>query len=240
MNEEILKTCTGCGEKKPPSDYHKDKSKLDGHRCVCKACIATYTMTRYADNKEKILEARRKRYKSNPEKEKESCRKWYASNRDDVLAKADRWRKENPEKRKAITKRWGIKNRAYYREKQAKIRATLTGALRGVMSTGINKSLRAGVKAGRKWETLAGYTVDALRVHLEQKFAPGMTWGNRGTYWHIDHVVPLSAFNYERPEDIDFKKCWALKNLRPLRAAENIKKRDKVESPFQPSLTIAL
>lgn len=56
--------------------------------------------------------------------------------------------------------------------------------------------------------------------------------------WHIDHKIPKSAFNFETPEDIDFKRCWALKNLQPLWAAENIKKHDRVDKPFQPSLAI--
>jgi hypothetical protein len=52
--------------------------------------------------------------------------------------------------------------------------------------------------------------------------------------------IPIAVFNYEKPEDIDFRLCWSLKNLQPLEKIENIKKKDKLEKPFQPSLKIAV
>jgi hypothetical protein len=65
-----------------------------------------------------------------------------------------------------------------------------------------------------------------------------MTWGNYGQ-WHVDHKIPISAFNYETPDDIDFKRCWALKNLRPMWAKENISKGAKLDKPFQPALALS-
>ena len=41
-----------------------------------------------------------------------------------------------------------------------------------------------------------------------------------------------------KPEHTDFKKCWSLKNLRPLWSLENMSKNDKLYKPFQPSLQI--
>jgi hypothetical protein len=85
-----------------------------------------------------------------------------------------------------------------------------------------------------------GYTVEQLKAHLEKQFEPGMTWQNHGREWHIDHKIPKAAFNFETAEDIDFKRCWALRNLKPMRATDNIKKKDKINHPFQPSLAIAI
>lgn len=42
--------------------------------------------------------------------------------------------------------------------------------------------------------------------------------------WHIDHIVPLSAFDITTEDSDGFKRAWALSNLRPLWAAENLKK----------------
>jgi hypothetical protein len=64
-----------------------------------------------------------------------------------------------------------------------------------------------------------------------------MSWENYGK-WHIDHRIPIDAFNFTCPEDIDFTQCWALRNLRPLWAVDNIKKSNKLEKPFQPSLLL--
>ncbi len=78
-------------------------------------------------------------------------------------------------------------------------------------------------KAGRSWESLVGYTLDDLAAHLERQFASGMSWDNIGE-WHVDHVRPRSAFSYSSPDDAAFKECWALPNLQPLWAIENMSK----------------
>jgi 5-methylcytosine-specific restriction endonuclease McrA len=95
-------------------------------------------------------------------------------------------------------------------------------------------------KSGRSATSLVDWTIDQLKQHLEKQFKNGMTWENYGPYWHIDHKIPVSAFNFETPDDIDFKRCWALKNLQPLEAAKNISKGNRLERPFQPSLSIQL
>ena len=93
------------------------------------------------------------------------------------------------------------------------------------MSANIKNSIRE-MKAGRSWESLVGYTVDDLMRHLERQFDKGMTWENRGE-WHIDHIVPLSGFSYETAECAEFKAAWAITNLRPLWASENMRKNDR-------------
>ena len=54
----------------------------------------------------------------------------------------------------------------------------------------------------------------------------------------IDHIIPISAFNFTKPEHIDFKRCWALSNLRLLLKEENRIKSNKMERPFQPALNM--
>jgi hypothetical protein len=78
-------------------------------------------------------------------------------------------------------------------------------------------------KSGNSWKTLVDYTLADLMAHLEARFAPGMTWANIGE-WHIDHRRPRSSFAYSSPDDPEFKNCWALHNLQPLWAADNLAK----------------
>jgi len=97
----------------------------------------------------------------------------------------------------------------------------------------------SGHKRYRKWEELVGYTTKQLIRHLERQFLPGMSWDNHTrTGWHIDHIIPRTAFNFSKPEHPDFKKCWALKNLRPMWSVDNIRKFNHLEKPFQPSLAL--
>ena len=70
-----------------------------------------------------------------------------------------------------------------------------------------------------------GFDVPTLKLHLERQFLDGMTWENYGA-WHVDHRVPCAAF--DMTDEQQFKQCWALENLRPLWAADNIKKGAKV------------
>lgn len=84
-----------------------------------------------------------------------------------------------------------------------------------------------GRKAGCRWEVLVGYTLSDLMAHLEARFVDGMNWSNIGQ-WHIDHIRPRSAFSYEGPNDPQFLACWALDNLQPLWARDNMSKGARV------------
>jgi len=97
------------------------------------------------------------------------------------------------------------------------------------------------VKNGRKWQGLVGYSIEKLKRHLERNFKEGMTWEKfMAGEIHIDHVIPVSAFNFTKPEDIDFKKCWAMNNLMPMWARDNLSKGIKVLKPFQPALAMPI
>jgi len=95
------------------------------------------------------------------------------------------------------------------------------------MGTAIYNALK-GKKAGRKWENLVGYTLEDLMKHLEKLFDENMNWKNYGNYWSVDHRKPRTLFHYTFPEDTEFKKCWALKNLQPMEKIENIKKGNRI------------
>ena len=110
------------------------------------------------------------------------------------------------------------------------------GKLSSNISRAIRFSIKKNSKANRHWEMLVDFTIDQLKKHLEKRFKPGMTWENYGSVWEIDHKIPIAVFNFEKPEDIDFRLCWSLKNLQPLDASENVRKKDKIIKPFQPSL----
>jgi hypothetical protein len=66
-----------------------------------------------------------------------------------------------------------------------------------------------------------GYTAAELMSWLENRFQPGMTWENYGK-WHVDHIKPVCAF--DQSVATEFAECWALENLQPLWAKDNIRK----------------
>jgi len=77
------------------------------------------------------------------------------------------------------------------------------------------------------WQYL-DYTPEQLKQHLESLFEPWMTWENHGKYdpklrtWQIDHIKPHSLFKYSSMDCEEFRQCWALSNLRPLCAKQNM------------------
>lgn len=84
-----------------------------------------------------------------------------------------------------------------------------------------------GAKNRRSWELLVGYSAKELKNHLEKQFKDGMTWDNYGR-WHVDHIIPKSYFEFDKPEDEGFQRCWALSNLQPLWGNDNCSKGAKV------------
>ena len=149
----------------------------------------------------------------------------YAENKNGFRDKIAEQRKANAEQIKQQRLRYYLK----------KISTDDSHRLRCRMSVGIRKSLRTG-KGGASWLTLVPYTLKQLKSHLMKTMPEGYTWDDFMTgELHIDHILPVSKFNITSASDIDFGRCWALKNLRLLPAAENISKHAKLAKPLQPS-----
>jgi len=70
-----------------------------------------------------------------------------------------------------------------------------------------------------------GCTIEEFASHIESQFTPEMTWENRGTYWEIDHIVPLMGrVEGQRPtlEQVVERLHWT--NTQPMTKEENRKK----------------
>lgn len=149
--------------------------------------------------------------------------------------KASKYRDENPgkvsasqsaqtEKRRGSVERQKVRKRRAIKETEQR-RTDPTKRLNHRMSEMIRSVLR-GRKSGTTWTSLVGYSIEDLRRHIERQFLPGMNWENMGD-WHIDHIVAKSSFRYADAADAEFQSCWALSNLRPLWAADNMSKGKK-------------
>jgi hypothetical protein len=123
--------------------------------------------------------------------------------------------------------------RAYERRKRNPVKR-----LRGIVSKAIRKGIKRGGGSKRKASFLnhVDYTIINLMEYLESQFEDWMIWDNYGTYnrktwndndkstwtWNIDHIIPQSILPYSNMTDENFKICWALKNLRPYSAKQNM------------------
>jgi len=149
------------------------------------------------------------------------------------------WRENHPDHCKEYRKKYYQEHKEECNSYERNKRKTDTrDNLNNRMSNAIYKSLK-GNKNGRRWESLVGYTCNNLIKHLEKTMPEGYTEDDifNGKL-HIDHIIPKCVFNYNNPEHPDFKRCWALKNLRLLPAKENMEKSNKIYKPLQLSLAV--
>ena len=153
---------------------------------------------------------------------------WYQNNREEIIADRIIYYQENKDnfilKNKIYRESHKNERNAYEKNRKANDPAY---KLRKNFSTRIYIALK-GNKNNFSILDYIPYTMEELKLHLESQFDDKMTWDNYGNYWHIDHIVPQSRLLYTSMTDDNFKKCWALSNLRPLEALENIRKSNKI------------
>lgn len=220
-------------------EYHKNYyinniNKIKKYRIENKDKIRKYMKdylkSYYIENKERIKKQHRKYYEKNLKKTLVDC-KIYRMNNDEQIKKAyKRWREANPEKVRIANNKW----------KKERRKIDLKYNLTKKISETIRMSLK-GNKNGRHWEALVEYTLNDLIKRLKRTMPKGYAWQDYlDGKLHIDHKIPISAFNFDKSNQIDFRRCWALSNLQLLPAKENLEKYNKLTKPFQPTLKLLI
>lgn len=236
-----MKPCKKCSEVKPLSEFYANKQLKDGHANDCKSCVKERTRLWVANNKERHLESCKAYSQANPEKRLENYEKWVAENKDRSREIKAAWKKRNPEtvnrhareaarrdpeKQAARKLAYRAENRhverAYLKKRRAE---NIHQRVHDSMGNRFRDVLR-GKKNGKSWVEFAGYGTKELKAHLESLFLPGMSWENYGE-WHIDHIRPVASFDFKINLEETARACWALSNLQPLWAIDNIRKGKK-------------
>jgi len=196
-----MKQCPKCLCSLDTSKFYSNPRTSDGLAYVCKLCQADYSK-KYR-NKNKVEVAKNKK-------------QWYESNKDKVLSYTKEWYQNNKEHviRRVVKYRSKILKTDIVFKLQKNVRHRL-GKLLKQQSSSIAVAF-------------LGCSLEELKIHLESKFEPGMTWDNYGPKgWHIDHKDPLSSFDLTNPEQL--KKACHYTNLQPLWWQDNLSKSNKVE-----------
>lgn len=250
----MQKSCPKCNRELPFEAFGKDAHGKFGLSNRCLECNKIYEAERrranpdvhrakvkkWAARNSEHVAAYRESYRerrreidavwqrANREKVNEKSRRWRERNREKVAEYNRRYRAENAGLVSGIKREWNERNPAAVAAHGAKRRANPKYKLEATIRTRLHATLAKGAKSARTFDAL-GFTIDDLRHHLERQFTRGMTWANYGE-WHVDHILPLSGFSYETPNCPDFRAAWALSNIRPLWAGDNIKKGAKRQS----------
>lgn len=103
----MKKTCKSCGEPKElnPINFHKNKKLKDGYWNICKSCRKKQDQKRYYDNRDKILEDKKKYYEENKDFITSKQNAYYYENQEVCRNREKRWRLNNPHKRRVINER---------------------------------------------------------------------------------------------------------------------------------------
>jgi hypothetical protein len=196
-----MKFCPSCNQEKSKLDFYTNKRTPDGVSYTCKSCMSAYSKQYRADN-----EARLAQLKKN----------WYVENKEEALAYAAEYYQQNKEEI--------IKKVVNYRSKRLK--TDVEFRLQKNLRHRLGKLLKQ--QSSSIAVTFLGCSLEEFKLHLERNFQPGMTWDNYGSRgWHIDHKMPLSAFNLQNEEEV--KKACHYSNLQPLWWQDNLSKSNKVE-----------
>jgi hypothetical protein len=182
----------------------------------------------YEINKDKLKVVRAKYYKENKDKIRTKGNLYYKNNREKILSKQKEYQSLNKDKVRSSKVKSERKRMA--NDPSFKLRKRISGQIRDHMKRfGSSKN-------GKSILNFIPYAIKDLRIHLENQFEPWMTWDNYGVYnsktwdnddpttwtWNIDHIIPQYKLPCQSMEEDNFKKCWALENLRPMSAKQNL------------------
>lgn len=192
-------------------------------------CKKHYAKKQYKLNREKRLAQNKASYQRHRLKRIESSKNYALKNREIVLQKKKEYTKNNyklnPKKWTERTMRWYHKNKhSFITKKNAKRKARFlvdpTFKLKIYLGNQIRHAL---YKKDLETFSLVKFTPKELKEHLEKMFTPEMSWENYGSYWHIDHKIPLAWFKTDKQV---LEWGFRLSNLQPLPKHINLKKSD--------------
>jgi hypothetical protein len=179
-------------------------------------------------------------YKNNKENINKKHKKHYEENKENINKKRKEYKKNNKEKINSYIKKYNEEHKKEIREREkrwskARRKNEPSFRLRKIISCSVNRALkRSG--SSKNGSILKHLNITEIKKHIESKFEYWMTWQNQGKYnpntwndndsstwtWQLDHIIPQSNLLYDSMEHSNFKKCWALENIRPLSSKQNL------------------
>lgn len=172
--------------------------------------------------RKKANAAKRRYHHENREAElakmRERNRAYYLANSERIKDQVRSYQAKESENRKAYKAQWQrdvLKRRPEY---------AAMASMRKLVARVCERIKKNRRELGRTVSAL-GYSTVEFRMHIERQFLHGMSWANRSE-WHIDHIIPLATFDLTDPDER--RAANALSNLRPIWAADNMAKSDKI------------
>lgn len=218
-SETEMKVCKQCNHELHLSYFTKRNSGT--YRNECKSCRC---------------EKEKQRREANQDMYEKKDHNYYSKNKAEILLKNKVYRDNNSQTIQAQKKQYYENNKQriseYHKQSKDHRNAYLKTRSQNDPLFRTIRSLRAWIhdvlknKKETKTNQLIGCNSKDLKLWIEFLFSKEMSWSNYGTYWHIDHVIPISFFDIENKDEQ--KTCFHWTNLRPLEARMNLQKSNKV------------
>ena len=205
----------------------------------------------YFANRGRLLVKNSKNYYENKEGRTGYRKRYYEDNKKEITIRNKKYIELHPAVKKKCSDNYHAthkeEERLYKEKNKDKLNRQVAARVRNrrktdmcfKLRTNISGAVRLALKGKKNRKSILKYlpyTMSELKAYLELLFESWMTWDNWGLYsaktwndnepatwtWNIDHIMPQSILPYTTMTDDNFKKCWALSNLRPLSAKQNI------------------
>lgn len=150
--------------------------------------------------------------------ERESGREYRRSN-----DKAKIWATNNKDKMKELQSNWHQQNKERINEKFVD---RYNNDIEFKIKKNTHRRLLDLINKNKTTKHYLGTEFSFIKEWLSFSFTPEMSWDNYGTFWHIDHVIPLNTFNIVNEEEQLIAFNWT--NLMPYKKEDNLSKHDNI------------
>lgn len=212
-----MKTCKGCSIEQSLDAFRKWKGSKDGYHPRCKECDKKYRESM----KDHIAEKNRIHYQNNKENRDAQAKLYREANKEQIYEQKKKYREKNKAHIQEMQKKYLPTRKKQIKERR---KNDVNFQLTEILRSKIHKQIRGETTSYQEW---IGLSPDIFRRWLEFQFTPEMTWDNLGSYWHIDHIIPVSIFDFSLQQDKYVGFGWT--NLQPLERRENQSKSAKIQ-----------
>jgi len=211
----MVKFCKSCNSEKDVSEFYVRRNRgngLAGYTHKCKSCCKKTSREYTSLDK------------------KEYMKKYRENNKDKLKNYIVNWRIENVDKFQSGRKNYyeknkeDIKRKNYQYCKNRKSTDPLYKLSRGIRSLILISFKSKFTTKSKKTLEILGCSFEEFKIHLESQFDENMNWVNQGTYWHMDHIIPISSAQTEE----DVYRLNHYTNFQPLYWEDNLKKSNKI------------
>lgn len=198
-----MKKCSKCYIEQDENEFYKDKSKIDGMRCICKQC------TKETQAKYKVTHRNEK---------KEYCKRYYSDHKKEILLSKIKYNQENKDKKSQYNREWYQKNKDannehhktyHQKRKQIDPMYCFIREIRSVINSAFD---RGGWTKDSTTQELLGCSYEELLKHMGPKPAGKI---------NKDHICPCAQAQNEE----ELIKLQHYTNFRWLAASDNNKKK---------------